>query len=96
MKGTDTIQVDVHEFLEDSKSLYVTKVQLTDKESFFRVREAFDVNNVPEKIDSYGTFDSLINFKRAYQKGLKPKVVQVGAKKEKEAPVIEDDGFELE
>lgn len=96
LKGTDTIQVDVHEFLEDSKSLYVTKVQLTDKESFFRVRETFDVNNVPEKIDSYGTFDSLIDFKRAYQKGLKPKVVQVGAKKEKEAPVIEDDGFELE
>ena len=96
LKGTDTIQVAVHEFLEDSKSLYVTKVQLTDKESFFRVREAFDVNNVPEKIDSYGTFDSLIDFKRAFEAGLKPKVVQVGAKKEKEEPVIEDDGFELE
>lgn len=96
LKGTDTIQVDVHEFLEDSKSLYVTKVQLTDKESFFRVREAFDVNNVPEKIDSYGTFDSLIDFKRAFEEGLKPKVVQVGAKKEKEEPVIEDDSMELE
>ena len=96
LKGTDTIQVDVHEFLEDSKSLYITKVQLTDNESFFRVREAFDVNNISEKIDSYGTFDSLIKFKRAYEKGLKPTVVHVGAKKEKEEPVIEDDGFELE
>ena len=96
LKGTDTIQVDVHEFLEGSKSLYVTKVQLTDNESFFRVREAFDVNNVPEKIDSYGTFDSLIEFKRAFEAGLKPKVVQVGVRKEKEEPVVEDDGFELE
>ena len=96
LKGTDTIQVDVHELFEDSKSLYVTKVQLTDKESFFRVREAFDVNNVPEKIDSYGTFDSLIEFKRAYEKGLEPTVVHIGVKKAKEEPVIEDDGFELE
>lgn len=96
LKGTDTIQVDVYEHLEDSKSLYVTKVQLTDKESFFRVREAFDVNNVPEKIDSYGTFDSLIEFKRAYEKGLEPTVVHIGVKKAKEEPVVEDDGFELE
>ena len=96
LKGTDTIQVDVHEFLEDTKSLYITKVRLTDREDFFRVREAFDVNNVPEKIDSYGTFDSLIEFKRAYEKGLEPTVVNIGVKKEKEEPVVEDDGFELE
>ena len=96
LKGTDTIQVDVHEFLEGSKSLYVTKVRLTDKEDFFRVREAFDIDNVPEKIESYGTFDSLIEFKRAYEKGLEPTVVHVGARKEKEEPVVEDDGFELE
>lgn len=96
LKGTDTIQVDVHEFLEGSKSLYVTKVRLTDKEDFFRVREAFDIDNVPEKIESYGTFDSLIEFKRAYEKGLEPTVVHVGVRKEKEEPVVEDDGFELE
>lgn len=96
LQGTDTIQVDVHEYLGSMKSLYVTKVQLTENESYFRVREAFDVNNVPEKLDSYGTFDSLIEFKRAFEEGLKPKVVQVGVRKEKEEPVVEDDGFELE
>lgn len=96
LRGTDTIQVDVHEYLGSMKSLYVTKVQLTENEFYFRVRESFDVNNVPEKLDSYGTFDSLIEFKRAFQKGLEPTVVHVGAKKEKEELVVEDDGFELE
>lgn len=97
LQGTSTIQVDVHEYLGSTKSLYVTRVLLTDKEDYFNVREAFDVDNVPEKIESYGTFDSLLDFKRAYQEGLIPEVVQIGVRKEKEPePVVEDDGFELE
>lgn len=75
------------------QSMFVTQ---QDEESPMIIREAFNTRHVPPTIMTYGQFENFSEFKSKLQDGLKPKPVGVMRKKEKEEPVVEDDGFELE
>lgn len=75
------------------QSMFVTQ---QDEESPMVIREAFNTEHVPSTIMTYGQFENFSEFKSKLQDGLKPKPVEVTRKKEKEEPVIEDDGMELE
>ena len=75
------------------QSMFVTQ---QDEESPMIIREAFNTGHVPPTIRTYGQFENFSEFKSKLQDGLKPKLVEVARKKEKEAPVVEDDGMELE